>query len=448
MSVFGATLSPVLYYTAPALADGTNYANITFAAIDQVGASSSPFTIEIDIAPNTPPVATSATLAATQEAMSAPITLSGTDVDVADAGSLQIHITRLPLHGSLFISSNNVTSVPALVTGPITYYTDQRGSDGFIFKVTDQLGLSSPIMLVPISITPVNHPPVVSFAGTVTVLETSNATITLISASDPDGDAVTIYISALPLLGTLYQTSGAPITSVNTSITDSLYRLVYVPDPNLSDQVTSFSFFGNDGVGWANSITSEISVSVSITHVNRPPIAHPGAVGKTFNPGNFATVPNVTDLDTPAAQLSIVIQSLPDPTMGTLTDQQGTAISAGQVIPYPFALEFAPISTAVGGTDFRFYAKDNTDVSPTVAFGIFINSGINSAPVASAAHSYTAVHGEPLSIALGVHDDDFYELFTFEVSAQLSGSGLLTDATSLVTFTPPKFNITVLQVRV
>ena len=437
-------MSPALYFTAPALAVGSNYVNITFIAYDQLGASSAPFSIVVSVAPNNAPVATSASLSTTQESFSAPIALSGTDVDVADAGLLQIYITGLPIKGSLFMNSNNVSGVPTLVTGPVTYYTDQRGSDQFFFIAKDPLGLVSTTTLVPINITSINHPPSISFAGVVNVLETSNATIRLISASDPDGDMVTVYISALPTLGALYQVDGTRITTANTSITDALNRVVYVPDRELSDQVSSFSIYGNDGMGWLNSVTPVITAVLNIAHVNRPPIAFPDIAVKPFNPSNFSTTPNVTDLDTPLAQLAIVIQSIPDSTLGTLTDLLGMPVITGQIIPYPFGLMFLPNATGVGSSDFRFYATDGLDVSATTIYVIIINAAVNSAPIASASASYTAVHGEPLAISLSVHDDDFYEWFTFEISAYLSGPGLLTDVTSLVTFAPT-FNVTMLQ---
>lgn len=215
--------------------------------------------VSISIASNNAPVAQNAVLLATQESLSNPMILNATDIDVVDFGLLQLSITSLPTKGVLVMNSANITVVPTIVTGTISYYTELRGTDQFLFVATDPRAVSASV-LVPINISAINHAPSISFSGMLSALESENTTITLISASDPDGDLVKIYISALPSLGALYQVDGTRITATNTTITDSLYRVVFVPTPVMTDQVTSFSFFGNDLMGALNSITPLLSL--------------------------------------------------------------------------------------------------------------------------------------------------------------------------------------------
>lgn len=445
IATVGASLSSTLYYVAPVDAVGIGYAYFSFNAIDQNGSTSVPSAVYISIAANNAPEAQSAVLLTTQETTSSPIILTGSDADLADANSLQLILTGLPTKGYLIMNSANVTAVPTPVTGPISYYTAQRGSDRFFFKVVDQLGASSAVKLVPITIAAVNHAPTVTFAGTgISVPEIYNYTINLISASDPDGDVVTIYISSLPSIGTLYQMDGTPITSANTPITDPTYQLIYAPIPVPYDQLTSFSFYGNDSIGALNSITPTIVALINISHVNRPPVAYPSLIVLEYGPSNFSITANVTDIDTPIDKLEIIIQSLPDSDMGILTDTSGMPIVAGQIVKHPFNMTFAPNVTAVGSTATIFYVTDGINVSSSVSYGIIINAAKNTAPVAFVAASYTAVHGVPLAISLDVHDVDFHEMFTYVVTATMNGSGILTDGSSK-TLTPPTFNLTVLQ---
>lgn len=449
IALSGATLQSSLYFTAPATASGSNYASFVLVATDSGGASSSPITVTVAISPNHPPTTSPASLSATQDTRSAAITLAGADQDVADANTVRLFITVLPTKGVLYMGSTAVSSVPTQVTGGISYQTSQRGADQFAFHATDTLGSSSPDRIVPITITPVNHAPSVSFTGSnLNVLQNANLTINQISASDPDSDRVIIYLSALPVpsLGRLYQMDGTPITVPNTPITDSQRRFVYVPaGADLASQTTSFSFYGSDNQGASNSNTSVITVPISITHINIPPNAYSSSLTLPYgssSPQQLAI--NVTDLDTPSGQLNIVILSIPSSSIGTLTSA-GSPVTVGQQIPYPFSVQFVPTGSGYGFTSFSFYATDGTDISnKDGTYSFAVNNPINAPPVASATSTYTATRGVPLSILLGAHDDDYLETFTYGISAQAAGGSFANGATN-VALSPPTFSITQAQ---
>lgn len=143
VTALGVALVSSLYYNAPVTASGDNYASFTFIATDQAGNSSSPFTVSISVATNNPPTANAASISVTQDQSSTPITLSGSDPDVADQGTLKLYITVLPTKGYLSQGSTNITRVPTLVTGPISYTTFERGNDSFSFRVRDNLNATS-----------------------------------------------------------------------------------------------------------------------------------------------------------------------------------------------------------------------------------------------------------------------------------------------------------------
>ena len=441
----GASLTPSLYYTAPANAAGDNYAIFTFFATDQTDSSSAPFAVSVSIAYNNPPTANSASISVTQDQSSAPITLSGNDADVADAGSLKTYINALPTKGVITVGGLNLTSAPALVTGPISYSTNERGQDSLSFQVVDNVGGTSAIQIVPISITSVNHPPVVKYSGSgVSIQENARATINQISTFDADGDKVTIYVSTLPTLGALYQLDSTPITAPNTPITDSSNRFIYVPaGAEQSNQATSFSVYGSDGQWVSNSNTSVITISVSIIHVNRPPVASPSSILAAYGTASAAVTPNVTDSDSPTSSLSITIQSLPD-SWATLT-YNSNLVAIGDVIPYPFNnMELTFAMNAHGYTTFTFSASDGQATSTSYGtFAIAINSLVNSPPTASAPPSYTATRGLPLAISLGAHDDDFLQTFTYSVAVQSAGGAF--SVSSGAVLAPPSFTIRMAQ---
>lgn len=440
----GASVAASLYYNVPSNATGDSYGSFTFIATDQNGTPSDPITVTFAIAHNNPPTAIATSMNATQDQTSSPITLSGSDVDVADQGSLKIYITALPSKGYLSQASGNITSVQTLVTGPITYTTYERGTDSFSFQVKDNVGGTSPTMTVPVSITSVNHPPVViSSAASLSVVETSTLTVSQISAYDVDGDKVTIYVGSLPERGYLTQYDGTMITANNTAITDPQNRVIYVPLPDVISHNISFTLYASDNSGYPNSNTSAITVPISVIHVNSPPVVHNSIQALTALSG--VIVPNITDSDSDPSVLSITIRSLPSASLGKLVMVGGADVAVGDRIAYPFSnLIFTSAPNSYGYTSFTFSASDGIDESATYAvYGIGRKSPINTNPEASAAANLIAQRGVALSISMGAHDEDAVETFTYDVTVQSTGGVFASGNTIL---TPPTFSLTKAQV--
>jgi hypothetical protein len=361
------TFSTTVNYTAPINASGTNFSYIIFSITDQSGASTGPVEVSVGITPNSVPIATADSINVTQDSISDPIFINGTDADPADANTLIAVITATPTKGTLFVNdTTNVTSVPfSLPAGSsVTYYTEVRGGDSFEFHVVDNLGAQSGSVVVPISITPVNHPPSAQFSGPVTTLENQNITITQISTSDPDGDVVSVWINSLPDLGYLCQYDGTPITTVPTLVNQSQSWIIYVP-PHGQFGVTNFTFYADDGQGEPNSQTATFTAVLGITRVDGAPIA----VNSTITVDEGASYLNVTltviDSDTPLSNLSVYLTSLPDPAIGTLYDLNGATIQP--FVSTSLSMRFVLVQFAYGNTSFGFLGFDGELNSADVA---------------------------------------------------------------------------------
>ncbi len=131
---------------------------------------------------------------------------------------------------------------------------------------------------------------------------------------DPDGDPLTITITALPLNGALYQTPdgvtiGQPITTTGVQVTDPYGRVIYVPNPNYN---------GPDTIGYQlkdpYGLTATGTARITVTPVNDPPVlVASGPVDVYAGTAHVFTTTDLyaTDIDNTAAQLTYTIQTLP-----------------------------------------------------------------------------------------------------------------------------------------
>jgi len=208
------------------------------------------------------------------------ITLAGTDVD---GDTLSYKISSLPANGYLFQTSDGSTRGDTIISTPTTvsdisqqviYISAQDGyGDGhgnFGFKANDGTADSEETTVT------VNVAPKVedreAIPQTVGATEDTDVTITLIGA-DKDGDPLTYKITTLPSNGNLFETSdgltrGNTITSVPTTISGPVHRIIYISakDGN-GDGHGNFGFKVNDGTADGN----EAIVTINVNAVNDPP---------------------------------------------------------------------------------------------------------------------------------------------------------------------------------
>lgn len=106
----------------------------------------------------------------------------------------------------------------------------------FAFYAVNDLNIQSNQVTVTLSVISTT-PPTASYNGPTTTNENTPLSITGITAQDVDpSQTVTVIVSQLPTEGSLSQFDGTPITSPNTAITDSAYRLIFTPASNTFGQ--------------------------------------------------------------------------------------------------------------------------------------------------------------------------------------------------------------------
>ena len=173
------------------------------------------------------------------EAGSQVLAFASTD---AESDSVTYSVSTNPTNGTV-VSSEGVFTY--------THNGSESSSDTFQYVANDGTGNSQPVS-VTITVTPVNDAPTVT-AGTISLNEGSNSSITL-SASDPEGDAMTYAIASAPANGTVtLDTATGALTYTHSG------------GENTSD---TFTFTSSDSALTSSAAT----VSVTVTAVNDAPV--------------------------------------------------------------------------------------------------------------------------------------------------------------------------------
>jgi VCBS repeat-containing protein len=271
--------------------------------------------------PNEPPVADNQSLG-TDEDTELPVTLSASD---PDAGALTFVVVGHPTRGVLTGVAPNLTYLPD---------ANQHGADSFTFKANDGVADSN-IATVTISVTPVNDVPVAQ-ARTVTTAEGTAVSVTL-TASDPDGDPLTWAVSAPPTNGTLG--GDAP-------------NLTYMPNADFNGS-DGFTFTVTDPAG----ATASAAVSLTVTAVNDPPLAHPQT--------------RTTTMGTPVALTLIGTDVDGDPLGYAVTAPPGNGTLSGT----PPSLVYTPDAAFVGTDSFTFAVADRDGATSSAAVTLIVELG-------------------------------------------------------------------------
>ncbi|MGH8126894.1 MAG: Ig-like domain-containing protein [Gammaproteobacteria bacterium] len=167
-------------------------------------------------------------------------TLSASD---PNGDALTFSIENEPSHGSVSITNAS--------TGAFTYTPNNNysGSDSFTFEATDSAGLTSNTATESVTVNSSgggNNPPTAS-NGSITTNENTAKSGTL-SASDPDGDALTFSIVSQPSHGSV------SITNASSG------AFTYTPNSNYYGS-DSFTFKANDGQADSNTATESVTVN-------------------------------------------------------------------------------------------------------------------------------------------------------------------------------------------
>jgi hypothetical protein len=247
-----------------------------------------------------------------------------------------------------------------------------------------------------------NNPPVASDQ----LVETNEDTLVAITltATDPDGDALTYAIVAQPAHGSL--SGAAP-------------NVTYTPSPNYNGP-DSFTFKATDARGAASNIAT---VSISVTSVNDPPVA---VDDSATTPQDLAVTIPVLDNDSDPDGDALIVTAVTDPSNGAVT------ISAdGKTVTYTPNLGFT------GSDSFTYTISDGRGGTDTADVTVTVNP-VNHAPVALDDEATT---DEDMAVTIDVlandTDPDPGDTLTV-ISVTQPGNGSATNNGTSVTYAPKK----------
>ncbi|HLX64812.1 MAG TPA: Ig-like domain-containing protein [Planctomycetota bacterium] len=299
--------------------------------------STTPATVTLNVGPNQPPVAANQTFT-----MNENTTLTNT-LGASDPNSdtLTISIVSKPANGALVLTDTS--------TGAFTYTPNQNffGTDSFTYKANDGQ-YDSNTGTVTITITHVNQAPV-AVSETVFV-GVNNALLITLTATDVDGDPLTLALTTQPLHGKL---TGFTQTSTTTA------TVTYTPNTGFLGS-DSFQFTAND----SNLTSSPGVVTIGVTPppvFNSPPVISPdpaltgtvvsfsasanvvngtATITWDFGDGNTATGADVTHTYTQSGLLTVTTVA---------TSPEGLSVSYSQLLIVGVGLGSGPPGSTVPG---------------------------------------------------------------------------------------------------
>ncbi|MBL7978896.1 MAG: tandem-95 repeat protein [Bacteroidetes Order II. Incertae sedis bacterium] len=291
----------------------------TYRAKDPLGALSNVATVSITIRPvNDPPVAV-ADLYTTNEDTQVLLNLLQNDSDV-DGDLLTVEVMSPPGNGTLSVDpQNNRVYIPNL---------NFFGTDRFTYRAIDPSGATSAIVLVTITVNPVNDPPV---ATNDAYQATAGTTLEVAAAGvlDNDSDVEQESLTAILVSNT---TTGSAVLRTDGGFS-------YSAPVGFFGTVT-FTYQAQDASG-ARSNTATVNIQVQAAQ-NRAPIAVNDEV--VVNEDTFVTL-NLLANDTDPENDLLTVIVLTQPQNGLLLDQQGALRYIG--------------NTDFNGTDqFTYQARD------------------------------------------------------------------------------------------
>ena len=206
-------------------------------------------------------------------------------------------------------------------------------------------------------------------AQSANVTEGQDQILTL-TASDRDGDPLTLTVLALPAYGRLYQYEngrGAEITEVPAAVTDTQHRLIYAFTQDGPAQDT-FNIRASDGLE-----ENSAAFTLNRTMVNDPPVI--STILEQHTPEDTALGPlsfTVTDEETPAAELVVTAASERSelvPPAGLVLGGSGTNRT----------LRITPALNQHGGTNITLSVQDEGTEPVTMTFLLTVDP-VNDTP--------------------------------------------------------------------
>ncbi len=383
-----------LTWTPSNFASDSLAGGVTFVVTDQ-GSLSSSVTVGLVVSQNKPPVAYQTTAVTTNEdTTSNDIRIEGYDPDAGQGTMLTATLLTLPKLGTLIYANADVTTATTLSSPSsssnttyclLNYRPTQYtyGTDSFSFYFTDNLGSTSNVVTVSVTVTHVNHAPT-SQAFTITLDENTVYTITQFSVSDPDKiDTHTLVITKLPALGSLLPASGnTAFSTVPANVASGSWQLRY--SPALNGYGAPYTYFSFKMLDSANAYSPEYNVTVNVNFINQAPTGANFVVNGTEDvPLTIDFSSYINDVDNTPAQLYIQLNSLPATSAGALVVSANDATAYATFQPFSSkSITFSSSSYWNGATSFTYSVFDGALYS--AVYTVTINmAAVNNPPVVS-----------------------------------------------------------------
>ncbi len=356
--------------------------SVTYTLNDGIGTDTATLSIAVEPVDDAPEVS-SGTIAAAEESTGIPLGLSApTD---ADGDALRITVTGLPRLGALTLADGTPLTPGQILTaaelegllydGPADY-DGARDPGDFTYAVTD--GTSTITGVTDFSLTAVNDAPLVSNVA-IAVDEESSRTLGLTAPTDAEGEALTITVSGLPVLGAVTLADGTPITHGQTLTAEALEGLRYdapaeydgARDPG------DLTYTVTDGRA---TVTGRTTVTLSA--INDAPVVGQAVAIAAAEESQGTPLGIAAPVDADGDLLTLIVSELP--ALGTVTLADGTSVTDGQPLTAAElgGLLYDAPADYDGASDpgtFRYSVSDGSDtVTGSVDFDL---SAVNDRPV-------------------------------------------------------------------
>ncbi|RZV71982.1 MAG: tandem-95 repeat protein [Candidatus Scalindua sp. SCAELEC01] len=317
----------------------TGQDTFTYTVDDNLGAISNVATVTVTVNANVAPVAVNDPATTTKETL-ININVIGNDTDSdGTIDPVTVTIISVPTNGA---------AVPK-VDGTVDYTptTGYTGQDSFTYTVDDNLGATSNVATVTVTVNATNVAPV-AVNDSVTTTENSLVTINIIgNDTDSDGtiDATTVAIVSVP-------SNGSAVAKVDGTVD-------YTPTTGYTGQDT-FTYTVDDNLG-ATSNVATVTVTVNATNV-APVAVNDSAVTTENALVNINVISNDTDSDGTIDPATVTIVGVPT---------NGSAVSLVNG-----TADYTPNTGFTGQDSFTYTIDDNLGATSNVTtVTITVNSG-------------------------------------------------------------------------
>ena len=355
---------------------------------------------DIDISTTFTP---SVDFAASVDNTNAQVAIASPDVDVQDPNDTQIESANIvitnaqvgdllsisgTLPGGITASAYNASTGELTLSGTATLAEYEQAIEQIQFSTysnvyTDRAievtvndgGLDSNVATSVITVNQVNDWPVVA-SNSITVDEESTDTSLGLSASDPNGNPLTITVSGLPILGTVTLADGTPVANGQTLSQVELAGLQYdAPDDyNGTDDPGDFTYVVNDGIA---PVTG--TVDIAVNPINDDPVANADTLtvsedDTVATSGNVIT--NDTDIDGDTPLNVIAVNGSAGDVGNQVTLASGALLTLNTDGSYDYDPNGAFEDMALGDTatdTFSYVMSDGNGGSDTATVTVTIN---------------------------------------------------------------------------